>query len=350
MGYRILGFLVGLVVAIAVFSLLTRNFVVKNLRALSDCTGALKVVEIQYSQDSAKDTWPCLSGFFNQIDPSVRVVAACSSSADAEALRKAWHWKNPLDITVVGLPITGWSKDRFLVLNDQPITLKCPRPEESAFGLRNNDSKVAEAIAKQWPDQYQFDQSPMVFEAGDILCDDHNALYSDVLQGKNPDMKDLEAQVQRLTHLRPLRLAGAPGHHIGMFAAPLDHQTVVVGDVDMGKTAWTSDRLGKPDFSAATTAPFRKAVEDLKKAGYRVIPAPLIVLAPKVYVTYTNGVFETVGKRRVAYIPSYGDAKLDELGANAYRQAGWEVHPVPVQTVFKFRGTIGCLINVLQRS
>jgi len=49
-------------------------------------------------------------------------------------------------------------------------------------------------------------------------------------------------------------------------------------------------------------------------------------------------------------MPSYGVPELDSAAAKAYRSQGFDVKPVPVASVFRLCGTIGCLVNVLGRS
>jgi len=80
------------------------------------------------------------------------------------------------------------------------------------------------------------------------------------------------------------------------------------------------------------------------------VRTPLIPIGPKVYVTYTNGIFELRGGEMTAYMPSYGVPALDQAATEAYASAGVNVDPVPVRSVFRYCGTIGCLVNVLRRS
>ena len=151
---------------------------------------------------------------------------------------------------------------------------------------------------------------------------------------------------------RVVHLHGVPDHHIGMFAAPLDDRTVIVGDPSMARPLWnpTLDHaLGKADFSPRIDALFSNAAAELRAAGFRVIRAPLVYFGPQEYLTYTNAVLETRGGRRIVYMPSYDVPALDDLGRDAYESAGWQVRPIPVRTLYRYRGTIGCLINVLQR-
>lgn len=316
---------------------------------LSENTGAFKCLEIQYTRDAAKTTWPVLCDFFSQLDGGVEVIGVCGSKEDSEELRSRWIWPNPLKTLVLGTTITGWSKDRFLVAPGKPSVLLGPSIPPTSLASRDHDAKVAGAIESQWPDRFRAARYPIVFDAGDILCTDGLAIFSDSLARKNGEPSDLATVVATMTGKNPFRLKGVPDHHIGMFAAPLDSKTVIVGDPDLGRQLWKPNPLGKPDFSNSVVEPFRRAAREFEKAGFQVIRAPLIVFGPQVYLTYTNGLFESRGDRKVAYVPVYGVPRLDDAGLQAYRTAGWETRPVRVEPVFRFRGTIGCLVNVLER-
>ncbi len=347
---KLLGFALGLgaVVALAVLLGPTGN---RGPRVLSESDGRIKTFEIQYTREAAKVTWPTLRAFLNDLEADAQIIAVCGDEADESSFRTAVAQLKQRNVqtVVVGADITGWSKDRFLVAGRDLIY---PTEVPSALSTRTNDALVARAIGRRWPKRFRAVQSSLVFDAGDVLCTQARALVNDELPSKNPGVEDWLDRVRAMTGHEPLWLKGAPDHHIGMFAAPLDDRTVVVADPDLGKRLWTpvaTRRLGKPDESRKATDPFRKAIADLAAAGFQIVRTPLAVMGPKVYVTYTNGVFEHRDGRRIVYLPTYGIRELDNAGAEAYRSQGWEVRPVPVEGVFRLCGTIGCLVNVLER-
>lgn len=320
-------------------------------RVLAESEGRIQAVAIHYTRSAAELTWPTLRAFFGSLEPDVRIVAVCGDETDEHAFRVAAAQlrQKEIETVVVGAAITGWSKDRYLVADRN---LVCPKETPSALSGRTNDALVARALERKWPGRYRAVPSDLVFDAGDILCTGTRAWVNDELPHKNPGIEDWLGRVQAMTGRTPLWLKGSPGHHIGMFAAPLQGLAVVVADPDLGKRLWTpeaSERLGQPDESEEATAPFRKAIADLVAAGFEVVRTPAAVIAPRVYVTYTNGVFEQRDGRRIVYLPSYGVPVLDQAGAEAYRSQGWEVRPIPVDKVFRLCGTIGCLVNVLER-
>lgn len=80
-----------------------------------------------------------------------------------------------------------------------------------------------------------------------------------------------------------------------------------------------------------------------------MVKLPTAILGVKTYKSYNDAVFETNAGRRIVYMPWYDEPALDSAAKRAYESAGWKVVPIPVRTVYRFRGTIGCLINVLER-
>ncbi len=114
----------------------------------------------------------------------------------------------------------------------------------------------------------------------------------------------------------------------------------------------------RSDFSDAMVARFDRAAKDLADAGYRVVRIPTVAFDDKTYFAYTNGVYETRGGKKIAWVPQYADtslpdaakiAKLDEAARKIYEDLGWTVKPVAVRASYPYHGTIGCLANVLAR-
>ncbi len=105
----------------------------------------------------------------------------------------------------------------------------------------------------------------------------------------------------------------------------------------------------RADFSPETVARFDRAAADLTNAGFRVVRIPTVPFDDKTYFAYTNGVYETRGDRRTAWVPSFGVPRWIRRHAAVYEQLGWSVVPVAVRDVYTQHGTIGCLVNVLSR-
>lgn len=69
----------------------------------------------------------------------------------------------------------------------------------------------------------------------------------------------------------------------------------------------------------------------------------------KTYMAYTNGVYETRGSSRVAWMPTFDLPALDARATQIYERLGWQVRPVRARHLYAYHGTIGCLVNVLAR-
>jgi hypothetical protein len=72
-------------------------------------------------------------------------------------------------------------------------------------------------------------------------------------------------------------------------------------------------------------------------------------LSRRVTRVETNGVFEVRDGRHIAYVPSYDLPELDTVAHATYRRLGWEVVPIQVRALFPYHGTIGCVVNVVER-
>jgi len=356
--------LIGLAVALAVVAHQSTR-VRAGWDVLPENQGSFKTVALQYTKAAGPDIRPAYRAFLTAIDPSTSVIAVCGDQADAadlDAFLRSCPRAHPerVHMVVVGSPITAWCKDRFLVTGSTPAALLTPKPPVTSLRTRGNDALVAGAIARAFPQKFHAVSTGMYFDSGDIVTTSTHLIVSDSLWRKNAGSHPNDAGAVRKFDRtlaaefgrRVLHLHGVPDHHIGMFAAPLDDHTVVVGDPSMARGLWSkadADALGAADFSPQVARMFTRAAAQFQAAGFRVIRAPLVYFAPQEYLTYTNAVFETRGGSRIVYMPSYDIPDIDALGRAAYESAGWEVRPIPVRTLYRYRGTIGCLINVLER-
>lgn len=354
---RIIGIAVGVLLGVMMIAWRADRSAAPEWDIIPENSGAIKTIAFQYTKESSTVTWGCIAAFLRQVSPDVEVLAICGTNSDAkylgQALSKQGIDSSRVRVIVVGKPITGWCRDRFLVTRGKIKSLLLPSVSAVSSSARLNDSLSADAVSKVFPKRFRVVQTPFCFDGGDILATEDVVITSEVLFRKNNGRPELAGEIERLFGRKILVLRDAPEHHIGMFAAPLDSGTAAVGDPDIAKRVWTeklSRRLGKADFSDSAVQPFRCAISELTAAGMHVVRVPTAYIESQVYITYTNGVFETRGGRRIAYVPCYGAPELDEAAFAAYKKAGWQVKPIYVGSVYKCRGTIGCLINVLDRS
>lgn len=357
---RLVGIAIGLAVAAVVLCVRFAHPPPAQYPLLNEDAGRIQAVAIQYTQESAPDCRPALAAFFRQASPDIEVIAMCGNSADAADFAgwvraAAFANSRRFHTVIVGASITGWCKDRFLVTKTSPISLVCPTADAVTFPGRANDALVAPALQHAYPARFHAVEVPLHFDSGDILATGSSVIVNDELASKNGGRPTAVGGLEKLFGRRIVWLTGSPPHHIGMFAAALGGKTVLVGDPSLASLANATgaaepDEIGQADFSPRIQALFDTAAKQLAGAGFRVVRAPEIYLGPKTYITYTNAVLETDGGKKVVYMPWYGIPNLDESAKRVYEQEGWTVRPIPVQTLYKYRGTIGCLINVLERA
>lgn len=357
---RIAGIILGTILSVGLLSYLEEKRPTDSMTLVPENRGAIKEIAVQYTHDAAPYLLPAYRSFFTQIDPSVRVVAVCSNDAEAREFQgfiQSTGMAHPERVRTLsaGVTITAWCRDRFLMAEGAPLKLVCPRLNDTGFETRSNDSRVAGVIANNQNAKYSACTTPLIFDAGDLFPSTGVTFVNDELWMKNPKEKNLDSTLTRMFNGRIVRLKGSPAHHIGMFAAPLDEKHVLIGDTELGWKLWqenwknNKEKLAQPDHSPTALKPFAATASELKAAGFEVTSLPTVVLGTKVYISYTNGVFETRGNKKIVYMPWYEIPTMDEAARKVYVNAGWEVHPIPVKTLYRFRGTIGCVVNVLDR-
>jgi hypothetical protein len=323
--------------------------------------------------------------FLGTLDPSTKLVAVVPKpdghgEPAVEGLRRLL---GTIDVTG-GLqartriveadgPISVWSKDRALVLGPEPgaprTGLVVPVPPDGRWRERANDWRTPTDVARSMPDRFYVRQLPLEFDAGDFDVAGGQVLVDDNLVTKNRsrgvgDVKELRTLVEGLL-ARPVKVLGVgdgdvPRHHMSMYMAALDGGVALVGDpraaepiVGDGYTPGEVDPdTGEPlraDFSEPTVARFDRAAAALSAAGWMVVRIPEVPFLDKTYMAYTNGVYETRGGARIAWMPTFDLPELDARARAVYEGLGWQVRPVRVRKLYALHGTIGCLVNVLAR-
>lgn len=219
------------------------------------------------------------------------------------------------------------------------------------------------------PERFYVRQLPLAFDAGDFDVAGGRVLVDDNLVTKNRSrgvstVQELSKLVEGLL-ARPVQVLGAsdgdvPRHHMSMYMAALDGGVALVGDPRAGMAvvgqSYTPGEIdpdtGNPlraDFSDAMVARFDHAADALAAAGWRVVRIPEVPFLDKTYMAYTNGVYETRGGKRVAWMPTFNLPELDARARAVYESLGWQVRPVRARALYAWHGTIGCLVNVLAR-
>jgi hypothetical protein len=142
-----------------------------------------------------------------------------------------------------------------------------------------------------------------------------------------------------------------------MFVTPLDDRRILVGDPDLGLELFDasgadSSTLPFPiDRRDDSLQRFRNIAAQLEARGFEVIRVPLVPLSDGLtYITYNNALLESREGALHAYVPQFGIPALDAAGREAYADAGVEVHEIRVADIYRYNGTVRCLVNVVGRS
>jgi hypothetical protein len=331
--------------------------------------GALRAVVIHYAPDAASLAQQTYRDLLRALPADVAVHVACATETDCAAFRQSLaaagvpHLER-LRPVIVGVEITTWSRDRFaakaLAVPGHLEVLVPPRAE-TPFEPRAGDGVVPFAVARALRAPAR--TATFAFEGGD-LASTATHLFADVnLLGRNEGrgpatraelVAALRAEFRQEVVLLGEQPGDVPQHHIMMYVAPLGGRRVLVGDVAAGLRLLDADPAARAtvpaDRTPATAARFETAARALAAAGFEVARAPVVVLeGGGSYVTYTNALFATEGGRAVVYLPTYALAGLDRAATAQYRKLGYEVRPVDVSAIYRQNGSLGCLVNVVER-
>lgn len=334
-----------------------------------DASAPLRRIAIHYAPGNDRVALPVWRDLFSTLPPSIAVDVEVSEAADFERLLerlRSAHTPNlgRLHMVVVGAPITTWSRDRYAALVDDEGrgSILAPPRVETPFQKRAGDASSPAAISRA-----VYDREPAIaniaFEGGDLAATPRWVFADANLAGRNvgrtaADRASIEAELHRRLGQDIVWLGDAvgdvPRHHIMMYMMPIDDRTIAVGDVRAGVKLLAADPesqdLALAD-SEAEAQRFDRAAGQLSAMGFRVLRVPAVVLeGAGSYVTYTNALFDRRGDQRIVYLPTYALPSLDAAGTAFWQAQGFEVHPIDVSSIYQLNGSLGCLVNVLQRS
>jgi hypothetical protein len=391
-GYALAGVALGLAVALGALKLASYTKPAPPPKPASrlaggvvrEDSGALTEVLVHYVPRLEPLVADAYADFLGTLDPTIRVVAVVPKADRADGPAPRERFLEMLDridrslaartrIVEVDGPISVWSKDRALVMapsEGAPRTgLLIPAPPDPRWKERANDWHTLAQVAGAMPARFYVHQLPLDFDAGDFDVAGGRVLVDDNLVTKNRARG--VADVTELRHLiegmlgRPVTVLGAgdgdvPRHHMSMYMAALDGGVALVGDPAAARDVVGRDYVpgevdpdtGGPlraDFSDAMVARFERAAADLAAAGWRVVRIPEVPFLDKTYMAYTNGVYETRGGTKIAWMPTFDVPELDARAHAVYESLGWQVKPVRARGLYALHGTIGCLVNVLAR-
>lgn len=347
---------------------------------LDEAAGSIEVLAFHFVPEAEPIFRDVYQALLPSLDSRTRLVALVPppgggvNSADTlrDFLRNLPNGESLLSRTRIAVaegPISPWSKDRALVTRTAPIGLYAPAEPAGPGERWRADWRAPWDLTRAFPSELHTATLPLDFDAGDFavtggrLLVDANLIAKNAGRGLDSSGK-LAGVLRRLFQMEVIVLGNQPGeiprHHLSMYLTPLTDGLVLVGDPRQGRRLLgerflpgeVSPDSGLPlvaDFSEAMAARYDRAAAQLAAAGLRVVRIPTVPFDDKTYFAYTNGVFETRGGRRIAWVPTFDLPDLDRAALSVYASLGWETRPVPSRAAFPYHGTVGCLVNVLAR-
>jgi hypothetical protein len=350
---------------------------------LPEADGALRHVLLHWTPKADRDLARPYADFLSAIAPNVKVTFVVPRNM-AERETKMFEQrlvaidpKKTLLARVVRVevdgPITAWAKDRALVSKQESESSRArliiPAEPTDNWIERHNDWRTVAEVVRKFPEHFELDAAPFDFDAGDIavgrgsLIIDTNLLEKNRRRGYR-NLQQLAGRLGEYLQMQVITLGqdwgDTPRHHLSMYMTPLTKNQVLVGDPKAaaaivgepwkpGEVAGDTQLPLAADFSPETVARFERAKQQLLAQGFEVTSIVNVPFDDKTYLAYTNGVFEVRDGRRIAYVPAYDVPALDEAAHETYKKLGWEVVPIHVRSLYPFHGTIGCVVNVLER-
>ncbi|MHC4778173.1 MAG: hypothetical protein ACYTFG_06295 [Planctomycetota bacterium] len=334
----------------------------------SDADGALESVCVHYRADFHDQCAETYADFFSALPPTVDIFVVVEKASDFETLVSrlpARGFENAKPV-VTGFEVTPWAKDRFGTMVDPRggVLIAAPPRTDAMNGPRGNEHEIPRVLAERIPG-VRARTTPFFFEGGDFLCDETHAFLASNFLARNPphdenDRAGLIRKIERVLAKKAVVIgekgSDVPDQHIGMFLTPLGDRSVAVADPDLGRTGYLGLPLPVRDRVDIETdeskhEPFRLVARTLESEGFRVVRVPMVLTkTPRVFVTYNNAILEKRDSRKRIYMPVYDLPSLDLAARQVYEKEGWYVLPVRVAKVYKYTGSLRCLVGIIKRS
>jgi hypothetical protein len=332
-----------------------------------DASGHLRRIAIHYVPTMDARALPVWRQLFRALPGDVDVEVAVTAAPDfahfmGVLANAGVDHLDRFHAVVTGHALTTWSRDRMASLEDgdgRGIGVLSPPRVPTATGARAGDWDAPFAIAH---DVYNAQPriSDYVFEGGDFAASQHVVFADANLIGRNLGRGDASrdhlasAVASTFGGDRVVFLGDAQGdvpeHHIMMYAVPLDDHRALVGDVGAG-LALAGDAVPHDPDVATQAARFDRVAALLTAQGIAVTRVPVVVLpGAGSYVTYTNALFDRDASGPIVYLPTYRLPALDARATEIYQSLGYRVVPVDLSTMYTLNGSLGCLVNVMDRA
>lgn len=294
-----------------------------------------------------------IAGALYQKIPVVAVVSSKKQLATAQRLleqanlpRRALHFLvmplNTMWLRDYGPLFVRHSNGRVVIVDTEYTKVDRIR------GERPEDDRAPEALAELFG--LPVARLPIRTEGGNLLTNGEGLIVSTYrLIGRNVDRgvsaEDIAGMLAK--HLAGRRwvllkeLAGEPTGHADLFMTFLGTKVAVVGQIDKSQDPVNAEILDEAArvLSRQTTS----------RGPVRIYRIPMPPRLGKHWRTYTNVIFAN----GTLLVPSYAgvDPKIEQQAFDLYRRLlpGWEVIPIPGDTLVVKRGLLHCIsINVPQ--
>lgn len=326
--------------------------------------GPIDTIVVQFHRQAASRFLAVYEQLFAALRSETRVLVVVADEEDErlfEEARVRWAAKTRVSYVQTGRPITSWARDRFSVLEgrDGPIVLAPPRPQDGVEE-RVHDWLVPWAVGRRLDAPVR--TAGFRFDGGDLIADEERAYVATPLFERNPlhDPERLLADIERTLGRPVVRIGGdalpVPDHHIGMFLTPLGDGRVAYGDPDLALAA-IGAREGEErslmvdgaplalDLSRERLDRFRNVRVALERAGITAVPVPILPTEGHfVFFSYDNVLLERRADALHVVLPVYGVEALDRAAIDAWHGVGARVRPVRVDGIFRYGGSIRCLL------
>jgi hypothetical protein len=335
-------------------------------RAVADNGGELEHLELHYTLTAGEILIPTYAALLQALPAgiAISVVVEEQSAFDDLVRRLLAHGvvRDGLRPVVTGYAITPWSRDRFTLVegSDGQSYLIVPSAADGGVAERFNDWMVPWSLAAQ-DSRTHVVTIPLRFDGGDLLVTEDYLFASYRLVEKNLGtvvasraevVEILESVFGREVFLFGESPTDVPIHHVGMYLAPLPDGRMLVGDPELAV-----DLIGREqaielgaDLSDENIARFHNVARAFEAAGFEVVPMPVLPLMGGLdYVTYSNLVMEVRDGETAAWVPTYGIAELDAWALNRFSELGVRAVGIDVSAVYRYNGSVRCLVNVLAR-
>jgi N-dimethylarginine dimethylaminohydrolase len=359
---------------------------------LSDTTGKLDEVVLQYSSSLAAEVLPTYRSFLKQLCRTTVVHVVCETDAQVDAFRQmleGWRIENMERFKLINADkqITVWARDRFVVKatkdNQRKRLVVLPCLPQSDGEDRLNDKQVPALIAKCTGEAIETRESSLFFEGGNIVTSDgflftgHSTLTDSRFSSDEDAIRQLEKEFGKKIVVIGSDEVREPEEHIDMYLTPIDDKTVLLGDPALGKSILAAAKRSKqleneqpaqddsreqsaepdpqgrvgpvPADNGELDSLYASASKQLTKKGFKVERIPILLDEYGYTVTYNNVIMEVRRGKRIVYMPVYGLQELDAAAQKKYESLGFKVKPVDVSKIYRFGGTLRCVTNVLAR-